>query len=122
LGFDGRTCEVWAERIKLLLPYQVNKNTMELTGNPNVKFLHCLPAFHNRETKTGEEIFQKFGIDSMEVTEEVFESEASCFRSGRKPAAYHKSSDGGYFGLNLFKPDDLKFLRCGRDSNPRPTA
>jgi ornithine carbamoyltransferase len=48
-----------------------------MTGNPNVKFLHCLPAFHNRETKVGEEIFQKFGLDSMEVTEEVFESEAS---------------------------------------------
>jgi len=50
---------------------------MELTGNPNVKFLHCLPAFHNRETKMGEEIFQKFGLDGLEVTEEVFESEAS---------------------------------------------
>jgi len=50
---------------------------MDLTGNPNVKFLHCLPAFHNRDTKIGEEIYQKFGIDAMEVTEEVFESEAS---------------------------------------------
>jgi ornithine carbamoyltransferase len=50
---------------------------MELTGNPNVKFLHCLPAFHNRETKMGEEIFRKFGLDGLEVTEEVFESEAS---------------------------------------------
>ena len=73
----GEPAEVWTERIKLLLPYQINKRTMELTGNPNVKFLHCLPAFHNRETKTGEEIFQKFGIEAMEVTEEVFESEAS---------------------------------------------
>jgi len=68
---------VWAERIKLLLPYQVNQKTMQLTGNPNVKFLHCLPAFHNRETKMGEEIFRKFGLDGLEVTEEVFESEAS---------------------------------------------
>jgi len=50
---------------------------MELTGNPNVKFLHCLPAYHNRNTKIGEEIFQKFGLESMEVTDEVFESEAS---------------------------------------------
>jgi ornithine carbamoyltransferase len=50
---------------------------MQLTGNPNVKFLHCLPAFHNRETKMGEEIFRKFGLDGLEVTEEVFESEAS---------------------------------------------
>lgn len=73
----GEPAEVWAERINLLLPYQVNKKTMKLTGNPKVQFLHCLPAFHNRETKTGEEIFQKFGIDSMEVTEEVFESKAS---------------------------------------------
>ncbi|MBL7970394.1 MAG: ornithine carbamoyltransferase [Prolixibacteraceae bacterium] len=73
----GEPESVWADRIKLLLPYQVNKRTMELTGNPNVKFLHCLPAFHNRETKVGEEIYQKFGLDALEVTEEVFESEAS---------------------------------------------
>jgi len=73
----GEPDEVWAQRIELLKPFQVNANVMQLTGNPNVKFLHCLPAFHNRATKVGEEIFQKFGIDSMEVTEEVFESEAS---------------------------------------------
>ncbi len=73
----GEADSVWEERIKLLLPYQVNKKAMELTGNPNVKFLHCLPAFHNRQTKIGEEIFQKFGIESMEVSEEVFESDAS---------------------------------------------
>ena len=73
----GEPDNVWAERIKLLLPYQVNKKTMELTGNPNVKFLHCLPAFHNKKTKVGEEIFQKFGISAMEVTDDVFESEAS---------------------------------------------
>lgn len=73
----GEPKEVWDERIKLLKPYQVNKKAMELTGNPNVKFLHCLPAFHNRETKVGEDIYQKYGLDGMEVTEEVFESEAS---------------------------------------------
>ncbi|HKL34521.1 MAG TPA: ornithine carbamoyltransferase [Tangfeifania sp.] len=73
----GELEEMWAKRIELMLPYQVNKKTLEMTGNPNVKFLHCLPAFHNRETKVGEEIFQKFGIDAMEVTEDVFESEAS---------------------------------------------
>ncbi len=73
----GEPAEVWAERIKLLKPYQVNKKAMDLTGNPNVKFMHCLPAFHNRETAVGEEIFNKFGIESMEVTEEVFESPAS---------------------------------------------
>ena len=73
----GELEEVWNQRIELLKPYQVNKKAMELTGNPNVKFLHCLPAFHNRETKVGEQIYQKFGLESMEVTEEVFESEAS---------------------------------------------
>lgn len=73
----GEPEEVWKERIELLLPYQINKKTMELTGNKNAKFMHCLPAFHNRDTKVGEEIYQKFGIDAMEVTEEVFESEAS---------------------------------------------
>lgn len=73
----GEPAEVWAERIKLLKPYQVNAEAMKLTGNPNVKFLHCLPAFHNRDTKVGEEIYQKFGLEAMEVTEEVFESEAS---------------------------------------------
>ena len=73
----GEPESVWAERIELLLPYQVNQKAMDLTGNPNVKFLHCLPAFHNRDTKVGEELFQKFGLDGMEVTDEVFESKAS---------------------------------------------
>jgi ornithine carbamoyltransferase len=68
---------VWEERIKLLKPYQVNAEVIRLTGNPKVKFLHCLPAFHNRETKVGEEMFKKFGLDGMEVTEEVFESQHS---------------------------------------------
>lgn len=73
----GEAEEVWKERIELLKPYQVNKALMNKTGNPDVKFMHCLPAFHNRETKIGEEIYQKFGIESMEVSEEVFESPAS---------------------------------------------
>ena len=73
----GEPGSVWKDRIKLLKPYQVNNKVLALTGNPGVKFLHCLPAFHNRETKLGEEIHQKFGIDSMEVTDEVFESPAS---------------------------------------------
>jgi ornithine carbamoyltransferase len=70
----GEADSVWEERIKLLKPYQVNSGVIKLTGNPNVKFLHCLPAFHNRETKVGEEMYKKFGLDGMEVTEEVFES------------------------------------------------
>lgn len=73
----GEPDTVWAERIKQLQPYQVNAALLALTGNPNVKFMHCLPAFHNRETKIGEQIFQKFGLDAMEVTEEVFESPRS---------------------------------------------
>lgn len=73
----GEPDEVWKQRIELLKPYQVNKKAMEMTGNPHTKFMHCLPAFHNRETTVGEEIYQKFGLDGMEVTNEVFESEAS---------------------------------------------
>jgi len=67
----------WEERIRLLRPYQVNREVLAKTGKADVKFLHCLPAFHNRETKVGEEIFRKFGLDGMEVTEDVFESPAS---------------------------------------------
>ena len=73
----GEPDSVWAERIKLLLPYQVNAALMAATGNPKAKFLHCLPAFHNRETKIGEDIFRKFGIEAMEVSDDVFESPAS---------------------------------------------
>lgn len=73
----GEPDSVWEERVRLLKPYQVNGDVIRKTGNKDVKFLHCLPAFHNRETKIGEEIFRKFGLDGMEVTEEVFESENS---------------------------------------------
>lgn len=73
----GEPAHVWEERIKLLKPYQVNMDVVRKTGNPKVKFLHCLPAFHNRETSIGEEIFQKYGLDGMEVVEDVFESEHS---------------------------------------------
>jgi ornithine carbamoyltransferase len=70
----GEPAEVWQERIDLLKPYQVNMDVVRRTGNPTVKFLHCLPAFHNRETKVGAEIYEKYGLDGLEVTEEVFES------------------------------------------------
>jgi ornithine carbamoyltransferase len=73
----GEPKEVWDERVKLLLPYQVNQKALGLTGNPKVKFMHCLPSFHNRETKVGEDIFQKTGLDGLEVTDDVFESEHS---------------------------------------------
>ena len=68
---------MWAERIELLQPYQVNADVIRRTGNPKVSFMHCLPAFHNRDTKVGEQIYQQFGLDALEVTDEVFESEHS---------------------------------------------
>lgn len=73
----GEPKEVWDERIALLKDYQVNKATMEAAGNPQVKFMHCLPAFHDRATKVGEDIFQATGMEALEVTDEVFESDAS---------------------------------------------
>ena len=73
----GEPAEKWGDRIRLMKPYQVNMNVIKLSGNPKVKFLHCLPAFHNRDTKVGEEIYQKYGLDGMEVTEEIFESKHS---------------------------------------------
>ncbi|TDD89885.1 ornithine carbamoyltransferase [Actinomadura darangshiensis] len=73
----GEPAGVWDERIALLKPYQVNAEVMRATGNPDAKFMHCLPAFHDRGTAVGEEIFQKTGLDALEVTDEVFESPAS---------------------------------------------
>jgi ornithine carbamoyltransferase len=73
----GEPAEVWEERIRLLKPYQINMDIVKKTGNPQVKFMHCLPAFHNRQTTMGEDIFQKYGLDGMEVTEDVFESTMS---------------------------------------------
>lgn len=73
----GEPPEKWGERIALLKPYQVNAELMAATGNPAAKFLHCLPAFHNRDTTKGEELFQKYGMDGLEVTDDVFESPAS---------------------------------------------
>ena len=73
----GEPDSVWKERIALLMPYQVNAKLMERTGNPACKFMHCLPSYHNRDTKAGEDVYQKFGLDGVEVTEDVFESPAS---------------------------------------------
>ncbi|WRH63725.1 MAG: ornithine carbamoyltransferase [Fuscovulum sp.] len=73
----GEAESIWAERIALLSPFTVTQGVMDLTGNPDTKFLHCLPAFHNRDTVTGEKVFQTYGLDCMEVTDEVFESPAS---------------------------------------------
>ena len=73
----GEPESMWAERIELLRPYQVNSEVLAQTGDPPARFLHCLPAFHDRQTAVGEDIFQKFGLDGMEVTDEVFEGEHS---------------------------------------------
>ena len=73
----GEPDEVWKERINLLMPYQVNAKMMERTGNPKCKFMHCLPSYHNLETKAGRDVYEKFGLDGIEVTEDVFESENS---------------------------------------------
>ncbi|NLZ50174.1 MAG: ornithine carbamoyltransferase [Rikenellaceae bacterium] len=73
----GEPDEVWKERIDILMPYQVNKKLMERTGNPNCKFMHCLPSYHNLDTQAGKDVFEKFGLDGIEVTEDVFESKNS---------------------------------------------
>jgi ornithine carbamoyltransferase len=73
----GEPASMWAERIELLRPYQVNAQVLAMTGEPTAKFLHCLPAFHDRRTAVGEDIFQQFGLDGMEVTDDVFEGEHS---------------------------------------------
>jgi ornithine carbamoyltransferase len=74
----GEAKEIWAERIKLLMPFQVNDKLMKASGNPHVRFMHCLPAFHDTETVVGKQIAKDFGLkDGVEVTNDVFESEAN---------------------------------------------
>ena len=73
----GEPAEVWKERIDMLMPYQVNAEMMKNTGNPKCKFMHCLPAYHNLETQVGRDVNKQFGLDGIEVTEDVFESENS---------------------------------------------
>ncbi len=95
----GEADSVWAERIALLKPYQVTMDALKLSGNPNVKFMHCLPAFHNRATKIGEQIYQKFGLDGMEVTDDVFESKHSVvFDQAENRMHTIKADDGGDAG------------------------
>jgi ornithine carbamoyltransferase len=73
----GEDKSVWRDRIGMLKPYQVNMDVIRRTGNPKVKFMHCLPAFHDRGTKVGQEIFRDYGLEALEVTDEVFESDRS---------------------------------------------
>ena len=73
----GEPDSVWAERLERLRPYQVDRSVMDATGNPGARFMHCLPAFHDLETSMGRAIHERFGVDAMEVTDEVFESQAS---------------------------------------------
>ena len=73
----GEPMEAWGERINALKKYQINMDVLKATGNPNVKFMHCLPAFHNLETSIGREVYEKYGMDALEVTEDVFESKHS---------------------------------------------
>ncbi|WP_460072822.1 ornithine carbamoyltransferase [Streptomyces sp. YKOK-I1] len=73
----GEAADTWRERIELLLPYQVNDKTLAVTGNPDVKFMHCLPALHDRRTRLGQDLFDRYGLDGLEVTDDVFSSPAS---------------------------------------------
>ncbi|MDD7478208.1 MAG: ornithine carbamoyltransferase subunit F, partial [Desulfovibrio sp.] len=81
----GEPDDVWKERIAMLTPYRITGRVMDMTGNPDCRFLHCLPAFHNRETVIGEQIYKKYGIDCMEVNDEVFESPRN--------AAFHEAEN-----------------------------
>ena len=73
----GEPESVWKERISALMPYQVNTKLMLASGNPRTRFMHCLPAFHNKDTEIGQHIFSEYGVSELEVTNEVFESDAS---------------------------------------------
>jgi ornithine carbamoyltransferase len=73
----GEPDSVWAERIEMLKPFQVNAAAMAATGNPRARFMHCLPAFHDLHTEVGRQVHERFGLEAMEVTDEVFESDAS---------------------------------------------
>ncbi|MCZ0998417.1 ornithine carbamoyltransferase [Streptomyces mirabilis] len=73
----GEPADTWRERIELLAPYQVNAKTLALTGNPDVRFMHCLPALHDHSTRLGRELLDTYGLDGLEVTDEIFSSAAS---------------------------------------------
>ena len=73
----GESPDLWGERIKQMLPYQVNSKLVGATGNPDTRFMHCLPSLHNTGAQVGKQLYEKYGLDALEVTDEVFESKAS---------------------------------------------
>ena len=110
----GEDESVWDERVKLLKPYQVNAELIAASGNPHVKFMHCLPAFHDRNTKVGEEMFERFGLDGMEVTNDVFESPArDRLGPGREPDAHDQGRHGRH-ARRLSEPTDAHRRRPRR--------
>jgi acetylglutamate kinase len=100
----GEPKEVWDERIKLLKPYQVNMDVVKKTGNPQVKFMHCLPAFHNRETKVGEEIYQKTAWMAGSDRRSLRVAAVDRLRPGREPHAHDQGDHGGDAGIFEIKP------------------
>ena len=107
----GEPKEVWKERIALLTPYQVNAELMKASGNPHVRFMHCLPAFHDTETTMGKQIAETYGISNgLEVTNDVFEFGGECrIRAGRKSLAHHQGAAGR----------DARRLKHARSRRPR---
>ena len=113
----GEPDEVWAERIELLTPYQVNAETMALTGNPDAKFMHCLPAFHNTDTQVGKEIYEKYGLEALEVTDDVFESPASIVFD---EAENRLHTIKAVMVATLGSADDARRRRARRQRAPAP--
>ena len=90
----GEDESVWDERVKLLTPYQVNSELLAETGNPAVKLMHCLPAFHDRETEVGKEMYERFGLDGMEVAERGLRVRRSMVWDQAEPDAHHQGPHG----------------------------
>ena len=107
----GEPAEAWSKRIQVLKKYRVTGALMKATGNPRAKFMHCLPAFHNRETTKGEELYGKFGLEGLEVADDVFESAGlDRVRPGGEPDAHDQGDprrDAGLIPGSDLAPDSL---------------